>query len=151
MNEIQAAIDGVEAAWLEVLYTRAAVKLTGRPVILEWRKPIIPGARGCTVKRSEDLVVMIAPDLDPDQKLETFLHELAHCLLHESGLIDEKNYQDLPEEREKRGYRYPDWVFEARARAHEKREMEARDQVKHWLFIAGSGSVKDKLLRLLEV
>lgn len=152
MNELQAELRAVEAAWVDLLYSRVAPHLAGRPVILEWQTPLLPGARGLTLRSGDKALIQIDPDLDREQRLETFLHECAHARLHFDRLADKSDFENIPEVRASKGkYAAPDWLMDQRRAAANKREHEARAQAEKWLALAGEGTIKKRLTRLLEV
>jgi hypothetical protein len=130
---------------IEFLYSRMAYALSGKKAILEWRD--LDGYRGLTFKRGDDVIIQVRNGLDEDQEFRTILHEISHVKLHESGLADESALAFLPESTSDD---YPDWYLENRWQAHEKREREASHQVDQWLALSGDGSIKDRILKLLE-
>lgn len=64
-------------------FQAAAEKLGNPGVVVRLRKPPIRYARGEFYKLENGVLVMdIDPDLDLDQALKTFLHEVAHSKYH---------------------------------------------------------------------
>ncbi len=152
MNELQAAVKAVEIAWVDLLYSRVAPHLAGREVILEWCPPILPGARGLTLRGGDKALIQIDPDIDREQRLETFLHECAHVRLHFDGLAEKSAFDSVPEVRASKGkYAAPDWLMDQRRAAANKREHEAWAQAEKWLALAGEGTIRQRLTKLSSI
>jgi len=73
-----------------------AVLLTGRPCEVEYRPPYLAGARGMAARDGFRGVIHIDPDLEPEQMLKTFLHELAHIALDFDKLARNGDHKQDP-------------------------------------------------------
>lgn len=152
MSELAEAGRKLEGAYVDWLYSRAAAKLAARPVRLEWIEPLLPGARGLTLRDGDQALIQIRPDLDPGQRFKTFLHEAAHARLHYSGLADRRDFDQVLEVREVQGKRAaPEWLMSSRKRAADQRETEAAELAETWAAqVANLNTIRAKLQALLD-
>lgn len=157
--EITRALDGVRAAWLAYLYQRVAKKLSGRVCMVEFVSEPLSGypARGVALKSGDTGIIRVRDDLEPRERLSTYLHECSHICLHFSGLADISEVSQVLEVREWHTGRAPApaWLMEQRRAEHDKREVEAKELSGKWLAYAESHaeskSVSDKLVALLDM
>jgi hypothetical protein len=145
VSELQTALNDVKAAHLDLLYSRCASKLTGRKVQVGRLSPDDHETRGAIVKRAGQLFIMLNPGLDPGEKFKSFLHECAHGLLHYDHITDE-TAQPIPGAK---ALTPSPLIQSIRAEIIEGYEREAQQQAQEWLALAGDGSIKERLLRLL--
>ena len=81
MSDIWGAAVKLAKTYELFLYDRVAKRLTGRTCEVEFRQPYLSGTRGIAAREGDTGIIHIKPDLDPEQKLKTFLHECAHIRL----------------------------------------------------------------------
>ena len=79
-----------------VISELTALLLTGRPCEVEYRPPYLAGARGMAARDGFRGVIHIDPDLEPEQMLKTFLHELAHIALDFDKLARNGDHKQDP-------------------------------------------------------
>lgn len=143
MQTLNRAIKEINQDFDQLLFTRVAVKLAGKPVIVRFENELDDEIYGYTIKEAGNLVVNIDPDLDPEQQWKTYLHEVAHCKLHADSIADNQappvkvNPAAVPIVR---GLRFA---------ASKRREYEAINLSTYWRVKAGSGTIRERLMNLL--
>lgn len=71
-------------------FNKAARLLTRKKVWLYWRNPARPGLLGEVTKSNDVFYITIRPDLDPEKRLEVFLHQLSVIVLRGNFMDDLK-------------------------------------------------------------
>lgn len=109
------------------LYNKAARVLTRRKVWLRWQVPVSVDTRGEVSKKDGVFHITIDPRLDPEEKLQVFLHELSHIVLHGSLMVDVDVSNQKPNSRI--------WG-EEEVQQHKDFEEEADKLADRWMSIA---------------
>jgi hypothetical protein len=130
------------------LVAQVAERLTGRPVEVRYRAPVIRLTLGMAYKRRGAAVVDVLPGMPEAQEFYVLLHELAHIQNDFSAMTDCDFADDPPHSR--------DWTAAERYLLRfDRREEPANAQAFDWLFYAeehrsqaGSSLSEDWLLAL---
>lgn len=141
MSDLYAMIQNMTLEWL---YNRVAAKLARRPVTVLWAP--IPDARGQVWKDQGKYYLQIDPSLDHDQRLKTFLHEVAHLRLHHAKITDTSDTKAAAAMQDPSPA-----LKEIRAGIESQREAEAWELAEAWQAAAGEGTITQRLRRLEEI
>ena len=80
-NKIEKLLEGARTEY-DVM-VRLAPRLAGRPCVIKIKEPATKGSWAETTLRDDGVFeVRIAPWIDEDQTMRSYLHELAHIRLH---------------------------------------------------------------------
>lgn len=126
-----------------LLFSRVAEKLAGKSVTVKFQNDLDDSINGYTVKENGQLVIYVDPDLDEDQTFTTFLHEVAHARLHAGYITDN---QAAPA---KAGRQVSSVIQALRVETGKRREVEAISLSNYWRLLAGSGPIRERLIKLL--
>jgi len=146
-GELIKALNGLQAAFDDYLYSQAAPRLAKHPVELRWEKPFMANCRGLALRTGKSGLIYISPELDPEQRLKTFLHECAHVRLHYRFLADLAQFTPQP------GAQPTPHRLTERALTDDvfaRREQEAQELAGKWLDqVDGLETVREKLTALI--
>lgn len=135
-----------------LLFSRVARHLSGRSVHVAFRKPALKGARGVAFRLpSGQAVIHVSNELDEEDTLKVFLHEVSHVKIHYDVLSSSQALNAEPET----------VVWTSRKAEHDKvhqaqaKEDEVKAQVQKWLthlqVIAPGKRLEDRLNALLKM
>ena len=144
----------LERGVTELLWMEVAAKLSGRPVVVDWRPPALRGCRAMAFKDWRDperAVFQINPELGDLEKFRSFLHECAHVKCDWSVMTIREEWQEaLPQ-----SWRWTNKAAHDKRYDAPKRESRADVQRNEWLAYAQEHAkgetVRDYLLALLSL
>lgn len=145
-NNLGEALAELRRAELQWLFVVVAKHLSARKCVIDWCT-LRDGIRAEATRRGELAVIHIDRDQVDDLFL-TYLHEVAHVAKHWDSLID---LGDLRTAFPEKAVNPSPALAAIRRAAETQREREANDQAMSWALLAGNGSIRDRLKRLLDV